>query len=292
MVSLCAEHNTKLVRYMLMHHTICIMHPCNHADITLDAVHAFAKMCDYELNYENPKTKLTIDDKDWPKTFEALEQYFTLKHGEYHIPLANVIWEQVDLPTAADDPADNYAMPVEEMIAHALHERNGQPDPIFIINSGKVLDNLADMFRETMSSTYMKDFVQPRDGCGAHRTLFNHYLSLNNVNNQSAASEKALTMISYNGEGRHWNFDKYVTAQKKHHQVLEGLVHYLDKSLAIQCCALILMDWLCYTKILSTSLKVPVPLVPLPCLEMFRRQVLRKEIQSTLDITVWPNMQS
>ncbi len=226
MVSLCAEHNTKLVRYMLMHHTICIMHPCNHADITLDAVHAFAKMCDYELNYENPKTKLTIDDKDWPKTFEALEQYFTLKHGEYHIPLANVIWEQVDLPTAADDPADNYAMPVEEMIAHALHERNGQPDPIFIINSGKVLDNLADMFRETMSSTYMKDFVQPRDGCGAHRTLFNHYLSLNNVNNQSAASEKALTMISYNGEGRHWNFDKYVTAQKKHHQVLEGLVHY------------------------------------------------------------------
>jgi hypothetical protein len=33
-----------------------------------------------------------IDDKDCPKTFEALEQYFTLKHGEYHIPLACVIY--------------------------------------------------------------------------------------------------------------------------------------------------------------------------------------------------------
>jgi hypothetical protein len=137
-----------------------------------------------------------------------------------------VIWEQVDPPTAADDPADNYAMPVKEKITRAPHERNGQPDPIFITNSGKVLNNLADMFRETMSWTYMKDFVQPRDGSGVYRTLFNHYLSPNNVNNQSAASEKALATISYNGEGCHWNFEKYVMAHKKHHQVLEGLVCY------------------------------------------------------------------
>jgi hypothetical protein len=46
------------------------------------------------------------------------------------------------------------------------------------------------------------------------------------VNNQSAASEKALAMISYNGEGHHWNFEKYVMAQKKHHQILEGFIHY------------------------------------------------------------------
>jgi hypothetical protein len=71
---------------------IRILCPCNHANITLDAVHAFAKMCDFELNYENLKTKPTINDKDWPKTFEALEQYFTLKHGEYHIPLAYDIY--------------------------------------------------------------------------------------------------------------------------------------------------------------------------------------------------------
>jgi hypothetical protein len=101
---------------------------------------------------------------------------------------------------------------VEEMIARAPHERNGQLNPVFIINSGKVLDNLAGMFQETMAWTYMKDFVQPRDGQGAYCTLFNHHLSLNNVNNQSAALEKALAMISYNGEGCHWNFEKYVMA--------------------------------------------------------------------------------
>jgi hypothetical protein len=50
---------------------------------------------------------------------------------------------------------------------------------------------------------YMKDFVQPRDGCGAYQAHFNHYLDPNNVNNQSATSEKALATISYNGEGGH-----------------------------------------------------------------------------------------
>jgi hypothetical protein len=69
------------------------------------------------------------------------------------------------------------------------------------------------MFQETMSWMYMKDFVQPRDGHGAYRTLFNHHLSSNNVNNQSAALEKALAMISYYcGEGCHRNVEKYVTA--------------------------------------------------------------------------------
>jgi len=77
-----------------------------------------------------------------------------------------------------------------------------------------------------MSWTYMKDFVQLRDGRGVYCALFNHYLGPNNVNNQSAASEKALAMISYNGERRHWNFDNYVTAQKKHHQIWQGLVCY------------------------------------------------------------------
>jgi hypothetical protein len=42
---------------------------------------------------------------------------------------------------------------------------------------------LADMFWETMSWMYMKDFVQLRDGHGAYCALFNHHLSPNNVIN-------------------------------------------------------------------------------------------------------------
>jgi hypothetical protein len=112
------------------------------------------------------------------------------------------------------------------MVACTPHERNGKLDPVFIVNSGMVLDDLAKMYCDTFSWTYMNDFVQSRDGRGAYRARFNHYLGPNNVNNQSAASEKALATISYNGDGHHWNFEKYVVAQKKHHQILEGLVRY------------------------------------------------------------------
>jgi hypothetical protein len=119
-----------------------------------------------------------INDKDWPKTFESIEQYFTLKHGKLHIPLAYFIHEQVTPPPSTDDPAGNYTTLVAEMIARAPHERNGKLDPVFIVNSGMVLDDLADMFHDTLSWTYMKDFVQSRDG-GAYRAIFNHYLGPN-----------------------------------------------------------------------------------------------------------------
>jgi hypothetical protein len=32
--------------------------------------------------------------------------------------------------------------------------------------------------------------------------------------------------LTYNGEGHHWNFKKYVTMIKKHHEILEGLLPY------------------------------------------------------------------
>jgi hypothetical protein len=148
-VSLHTESNTKLAKWMIVHRTLHILHPCQPGDVTLAAVRAFTGMHKYELNHTNPEMKPMINDKDWPKMFKSIEQYFTLKHGELHIPLAYVICEQVTLPPAADDPAGNYMMPVAEMIAHTPHERNGKPELVFIVNSGMVLDDLADMFHDT-----------------------------------------------------------------------------------------------------------------------------------------------
>jgi hypothetical protein len=73
------------------------------------------------LNHTNPEMKPMIDEKDWPKMFESIKQYFTLKHSKLRICLvAYVIREQVTPPPATDDPAGNYAMLVAEMIACAL----------------------------------------------------------------------------------------------------------------------------------------------------------------------------
>jgi hypothetical protein len=168
---------------------LCISCPGQPGDITLAAVQAITEMHEYELNHTNPKMKPTIDNKDWPKMLKSNEQYFILKHSELHILLAYVIHEQVTWPLAIDNPTGNYAMPVAELIACTPHERNGKPDPVFIVNSGVVLDDLTTVFHDTLSWTYMKNFVQPRDGHGAYQALFNQYLGPNNVNNQSAASE-------------------------------------------------------------------------------------------------------
>lgn len=225
-VSLRAENNTKLARYFITHRDLRISRPCQAGDVTLAAVRDLQTMKDQDATHVNPEEKPTVNDKDWPKTFESIEQYFVNKRGELSLPLAYVIREQGDPANAADDPANTYATPVQEMIARAPHVTNGNPDPIFILNSGMVLDDLADMFRDTLSWTYMKDFVRTRDGRGAYRALYQHYLGPNMVNNLSAAAETALSNTSYNGEGRRWNFEKYVTSQKKQHQVLEGLTRY------------------------------------------------------------------
>jgi hypothetical protein len=92
---------------MIMHRTLHILCPCQPGDVTLAAVQALTEMREYELNHTNPETKPTIDDKDWPKTFESIEQYFTLKRGKLHIPLSYVLGEQVTPPPSADDPAGN-----------------------------------------------------------------------------------------------------------------------------------------------------------------------------------------
>jgi hypothetical protein len=148
----------------------------------------------YELNHTNSEMKPTIDNKDWPKTFKLIEQYFTLKHGKLHIPIAYVIREQVTLPPTADNPTGNYAMPVAEMIVCAPHERKGFCS--------------AERWSWCLSSSFQplpwsKQCEQPvrclREG-SRHDLLQRGGMSL--------------------------EFEKYVMAQKKHHQILEGLVCY------------------------------------------------------------------
>jgi hypothetical protein len=55
-VSLCTESNTKLVKWMIMHRMLRILHPCQSGDVNLlAAVRAFTEMCEYELNHTTPR---------------------------------------------------------------------------------------------------------------------------------------------------------------------------------------------------------------------------------------------
>jgi hypothetical protein len=75
------------------------------------------KLKEYEENYKAPDEKPKIDDKDWPKMFESINDYLTRINGEQNLPLAYVIRCNTAVPPDEDDPSTNYPMAITEMIA-------------------------------------------------------------------------------------------------------------------------------------------------------------------------------
>ncbi len=218
-ISLWVELNIKLAAYYVRHHLDRVSHDCDAASITLAVVRAVCKLKEYEENYKAPDEKPKIDDKEWPKMFESIDDYLARINGEQNLPLAYVIRRNTAVPPDEDDPSTNYPTAVMEMIAQAPHGTAA-----------------------TVVWTYVKNHVHSRDGCMAYYAMFSHYLGPNNVDNQASQSEKALTTLTYNGEGRRWNFEKYVTAMKKHHQILEDLVPYRYSGIDEQTKVLYLLD--------------------------------------------------
>ena len=53
--------------------------------------------------------------------------------------------------------------------------------------------------------------------------LKNHYLGKNMVDSLASAAEKKLATLSYTGESRRWNFEKYASAHLEQHTILEDL---------------------------------------------------------------------
>ena len=222
-VSVRAENNMKLAAYYIRHRRHRISRSVEPPDVTLENCRTMINLRDYEVNNPSPETPPTADLKDWVKTMDTLNEYLTVCRGDRNIPLAYVVRTEVEAPDEATDPSTNYTTSAAEMIARAPH---GADNETYEINNGKVLEILSGMFRDTTAWTYIKPFVATKDGRGAYFAVFGHYLGEDSVDNQAHMSEKALATLNYNGEGRRWNFETYVTAMKKHHQILEGLVDH------------------------------------------------------------------
>ena len=106
-VSFRAENNIKLAAYWLRHQ-VRVSRETATADITLASVRSTRHLRDLEAQRGDDEPKEpTIDPKDWPKTIEAIEEYFRSSYGITNIPLAYVIRQRADLPEGAD-PVGNY----------------------------------------------------------------------------------------------------------------------------------------------------------------------------------------
>ena len=229
-ISTMAQSNLKLATFWIMHRLERVQRPTTPLDVTRAAIDPFAWQQKTEDSYEPPSDPPKIDEKNWVKTLEAMEEWLRLIPGEHHLPMAYVIHKDIVLPEG-DDPVEAFPSITDEMVRHApIGTLN--PDgsvtfhPMFRVNNCLCFDKLATWAREYPCWTYIKPFAKARDGRKAWMALYNHYLGPNNVQNQASQAEKMLHALNYVKETCNFTFETYITKTVEQHVILEGLREY------------------------------------------------------------------
>ena len=151
-VSLRAENNLKLACYWLRHN-VRVSRDATPAMITLVSIRSVQGLRDSETAHENPDVVPKIDMKDWPKTIEAIEEYFRNYLGETGIPLAYVVRKEENVP-ANPDPSANYDTAMDEMIARAPHaDAAGVMTAHFSVDRTKVWQLMSTICRDEVCWT-------------------------------------------------------------------------------------------------------------------------------------------
>ena len=227
MVSQRAETNMQLALYTVRHDNR-ISRATNVTTMNPTSIRRLRELKIKEDSRDgDPPTAPTIDPKNWPKTMEALQDYFSCVLGETKAPLAYIIRDVAAVPAEADDPAGNYDTPENEMIARMPHQdAQGEDLPTYIHDRSKVWQTMSEVCRDDKCWTYVKPFQRSRDGRGAFQALHTHYLGANHVNNMASVAEAKLAQAKYYGEKRRYNFESYISTLNEQFQVLNNLKRY------------------------------------------------------------------
>jgi len=81
-ISTMAQSNLKLATFWLMHCLERVQRPTTPADVTRDAIDPFSRQQKTEETYEPPTEPPKIDEKNWVKMMEAMEEWLHLIPGE------------------------------------------------------------------------------------------------------------------------------------------------------------------------------------------------------------------
>ena len=168
-----------------------------------------------------------MSQRDWPKTFDGIDEFFHNCYRTTKIPLAYIIRKD---STPKEGEETDWDDPLEQMIERAPHtttEADGTiRHPTFKTDNKMFFDKLAELTCEHKCWTYIKPHARARNGREAYMAFKNHYLGSNNIGNMAAPAEHKLINATYRGEGRCWVFERYATLHKDQHTILEGLKEY------------------------------------------------------------------
>lgn len=222
-VSVIAENNLKLMCYYIWYRQMTSDNLAP-ADLTRPNVRTIKGMKEQVEKHKDPDPP-ELPNKNWPKNFEALDEYLRGCLGSTGIPLSYVTRPEVD---AAADPAGGWSSLTDKLI-HKAPIRALENDAVewtahFQADREKVWEKMSAICRKLdYCWTYIRPFQRTRDGRGAYLALRGHYLGKNFVDRMASQAEQKLSTTSYSGEKRNFNFEKYVQIHVEQHTILDGL---------------------------------------------------------------------
>jgi hypothetical protein len=238
-VSAMAESNLKRMTYQIRH-TIRVSRPVVWANILLASIRGLLVQAEMEASHKAPITLPVMDLKNWPKNFEAIDEYHRGLRGYKDHPLSYVHCTDILPALAALDTATGVVGS-----AHNSHDDKiivwgpillagavAGPDtkalgpfaPSFLVDRATVWEKLSEILLSHDAFTVIKAAKKTHNGMLAFQLLYHHYLGPNNVDNMAGEAEKVLLTVAYHGEQHQWNFEKYALMHLKQHLILEALM--------------------------------------------------------------------
>jgi hypothetical protein len=193
-----------------------------------------------EVFHKDPSTPPTIEAKNWPKNFKAINEYFQGLRGCKGHPLSYVFYVNLIPMAHAVDPApgvfgstylslDNKLIAQGPIIAMdapvgSNAEMIGPFANVFLVDRAMAWEKLAEILLTSNLFTVIKTAKVRQNGRMAYKLLYAHYLSPNKVNYMAGEADTILAGSAYCSEKHNWTFEEYALLHLKQHQILEGLI--------------------------------------------------------------------
>ena len=141
-----------------------------------------------------------INEKDWPKPFDGIDEFFRKRYGIPSIHLVYIIRKDTKPKEGKETDWDD---PWEQMIERAPHtvtEANGTiiKHPTTVTENKTLFIKITELTRDHESWTYIKPHGA-RNGRAAYMALKNHCLGPKNIGNMAATAEHKLINATYRG---------------------------------------------------------------------------------------------
>jgi hypothetical protein len=147
---------------------------------SLSSTHSLRSTKDYEEKFKVTSEQPVINEKDWPRTMEAIHEFFGSVLGETGVPLAYVVRKNVEIPPSTDS-SEGYIKVSEEMIACTPHENQAYAN-----ESMEVWSYMVNITRSHDFCTYVKPAQRTKDGRCAFLLLWDHFIGPKSVDNMAS----------------------------------------------------------------------------------------------------------